>query len=139
MIKVLEVKKVQTLISRETRTTQALKIYIKLKGILLSILLDTEASVSAISKNLIQKLQLKIKTNDRIRVSPLGGNSKIKVIGLIKEASLLVQYIQISEILYVVKGIKTILILGTNWFDKYQVDIRRSDNKIKIIYQGKKA
>jgi len=82
-------------------------------------LLDTEASVSAISKNLIQKLQLKIKTNDRIRVSPLGGNSKIKVIGLIKEASLLVQYIQISEILYVVKGIKTILILGTNWFDKY--------------------
>ena len=55
-MKALETEKVQALIPRETRTTQALKAYIKLKGIPLSVLLDTEALVSAISKDLAQKL-----------------------------------------------------------------------------------
>jgi len=41
--------------------------------------------------------------------------------------------------LYVVKDTETILILGTDWFDRYQVDIRRSDNKIEITHQGKKT
>jgi len=61
-----------------------------LKGTSLSILLDTGASVSAISKDLIQKLQLKVEANDNIKVSPLKGNSKVKVVSLIKEASLLI-------------------------------------------------
>src|SRR6266540_1450643 len=65
------------------RTTQALKAYIKLKGTPLPVLLDTGASVSAISKDLAQKLQLKVEANDGTRVSPLGGNPKVKVIGLV--------------------------------------------------------
>ena len=56
MMKALEAEKVQTLTSRETRTTQTLKAYIKLKGTPLPVLLDTGASVSAISKDLAQKL-----------------------------------------------------------------------------------
>ena len=52
MMKALEVKKVQTLTLRETYIIQALKAYIKLKGIPLSVLLDTRASISAISKDL---------------------------------------------------------------------------------------
>ena len=134
MMKTLKAEKVQALTPRETRTIQALKAYIKLKGIPLPVLLDTEASVSAISKNLAQKLQLKVEANDGIRVLPLGGNPKVKVVGLVKEALLLVQHIRISEALYVVEGTKTILILGTDWFDRYQVDIRRSDNKIEITH-----
>ena len=114
IMKALEIEKVQTLTSRETRTTQALKIYIKLKGILLPILLDTEASVSAISKDLIQKLQLKMKVNDKIRVLLLGGNPKIKVVGLIRKASLLVQHIRTLRILYIIENTKIILILETN-------------------------
>jgi len=49
---------------------QALKVYIKLKGTPLPILLDTKALVSAISKDLAQKLQLKIEANDGT-VNPL--------------------------------------------------------------------
>jgi len=90
MMKVLEAEKVQALTPRETRITQALKAYIKLKGIPLSVLLDTGASVSAISKDLAQKLQLKVEANDRTRVLPLEGNPKVKVVGLVKEALLLV-------------------------------------------------
>src|SRR6266542_3335382 len=80
MIKALKAEKVQALTSRETRTTQALKAYIKLKGTSLSVLLDIGASVSAISKNLAQKLQLKVKANDGTKVSPLGENPKVKVV-----------------------------------------------------------
>ena len=61
-----------------------------MKSIFLSVLLNTKASVSAISKNLAQKLQLKVKANDRIKVLLLGENSKIKVVDLIKETPLLV-------------------------------------------------
>ena len=42
-------------------------------------------------------------------------------------------------ILYVIEGTETILILETDWFDRYQADIRRSDNKIEITYQEEKA
>ncbi len=58
MMKILEAEKVQTLTPRETHTTQAFKAYIKLKGILLLILLNIGTSVSVISKDLTQKLQL---------------------------------------------------------------------------------
>ncbi len=56
MMKALEAEKVQALTSRETYIIQVLKAYIKLKGTSLPVLLDTEALVSAISKNLAQKL-----------------------------------------------------------------------------------
>ena len=134
MMKALEAEKVQALILRETHTTQALKAYIKLKGTPLPVLLDTRASVSAISKDLAQKLQLKVEANDGTRVSPLGGNPKVKVIGLIQEAPLSVQHIRIPGTLYVVEGTKTILILGTDWFNRYQADIWKSDNKIEITH-----
>src|SRR6266498_2339698 len=139
MMKALEAKKVQALTSRETRIIQALKAYIKLKGTSLSVLLDTGALVLAISKDLAQKLQLKVEANDGTRVSPLGGNPKVKVIGLVREVPLSVQHIRTPGTLYVVEGTETILILGTDWFDRYQADIRRSDNKIEITYQGEKA
>ncbi len=92
---------------------------IKLKGIPLSILLDTGASVSAIFKDLAQKLQLKVEANDVTRVLLLGENPKVKVVGLVKEASLSVQYIRTPETLYVVESTETILILGIDCFDRY--------------------
>ena len=52
--------------------------------------------------------------NDNIRVLLLEGNLKVKVVGLIKETLLSVQYIRTLGILYVVKGTETIFILGTD-------------------------
>ncbi len=82
---------------------------------------------------------MKIEPNDGIRVSSLKGSQKVKIISLIREASLLVQYIRMLETLYIVEGIETILILNMNWFDKYKADIKRSNNKIKITYQKEKV
>ncbi len=55
-----------------------------------------------------------MKANDGTKVSPLEGNPKIKVVGLVKEAPLSVQHIRTSGTLYVVKGTETILILETD-------------------------
>ncbi len=52
MMKALKAEKVQALTPQETCIIQALKAYIKLKGIPLLVLLDIGASVSAISKDL---------------------------------------------------------------------------------------
>ena len=114
MIKALEAEKIQALTSRETRITQALKAYIKLKGTSLSVLLDTRASVSTISKDLAQKFQLKIEANDGTKVSSLRENPKVKVIGFVKEVSLSVQHVRTPGTLYVVEGTETILILETD-------------------------
>ncbi len=51
-MKALKTEKVQTLILRKTCIIQVLKTYIKLKNTPLLMLLNTEASVSAISKDL---------------------------------------------------------------------------------------
>ncbi len=90
-----------------------------MKGTPLPVLLNTGVSVSAISKDLVQKLQLKVEANDGTRVSLLGRNPKVKVVGLVKEAPLSVQHIRTLETLYIIEGTKTILILGTDWFDRY--------------------
>ena len=91
-----------------------MKAYIKLKDTPLLVLLDTEASVLAISKDLAQKLQLKVEANDGTRVLPLRENPKVKVVSLVNEVPLSVQHIRTPGTLYVVEGIKTILILGTD-------------------------
>ncbi len=62
-----------------------IKIYIKLKNISLSVLLDTKMLVLAIFKDLTQKLQLKVKANDDTKISLLGGNPKVKVVDLIRK------------------------------------------------------
>ena len=38
-----------------------------------------------------------------------------------------------------IESTETILILGMNWFDRYQTDIKRSDNKIEITHQEEKV
>ncbi len=67
-----------------------MKAYIRVVGIPLPILIDTGASVYIILEDLAKKLRLKIETNDETKVVLLGGRNKIKVIGLISNASIAV-------------------------------------------------
>ncbi len=52
---------------------------------------------------------MKIESNNSTKVLLLGENLKIKVMGLVKETLLLIKTL---KILYVIKVIETILILG---------------------------
>ncbi len=130
---------VQALIPKQQRLLQPLKIYIKIAGTSLSILINIEASVYVISKDLIKKFKLKVEANDRIKVAPLGRESKVKIIGLISNVPIAIQNLCISRLLYVMGETESIVILKTDWIDWYQADIRRSDNIMKVWINDKKA
>ena len=118
---------------------QPLKAYIRIAGTPLSTLIDTEASVCVISEDLAKKLRLRIEPNDGTKVAPLGGGSKVKVIGLIPNAPIAVQNLHTPGPLYVMGGTESVVILGTDWMDRYQADIRRSDNVIEVQVNNEKA
>ncbi len=102
-------------------------------------LIDTGTSVCVISEDLAKKLRLRIKLNDGTKVAPLGGGSKVKVIGLIPNAPIAVQNLHTPGPLYVMGGTESVVILGTDWMDRYQADIRRSDNVIEVQVNNEKA
>jgi len=81
-----------------------LKAYIRIAGIPLPILIDTEASVCVISEDLAKKLRLKIEANNETKVTPLRGRSKVKIIGFIPNMLIAVQNLCRSELLYVIEG-----------------------------------
>src|SRR6266498_3766278 len=118
---------------------QLLKAYIRIAGTPLLTLIDTRASVCVISEDLVKKLRLRIEPNDGTKVAPLEGRSKVKVIGLISNAPIAVQNLCTSGPLYIMGGIESVVILGTDWIDHYQADIRRSDNVIKVQVNDEKA
>ena len=82
-------------------------------------LIDTGASVCIISKDLAKKLKLRIEPNDGTKVASLGKGSKVKVIGLIPNAPIAVQNFCTSGPLYVMGGTESVVILGTDWMDRY--------------------
>ena len=98
----------------------------------MSTLIDTRASVCVISENLAKKLRLRIEPNNRTKVASLGGESKVKVIGLIPNVSIAVQNLHTSGSLYVMRGTESVVILGTDWMDRYRADIRRSNNVMEV-------
>ena len=85
-----EIEPVQVLTSKQQRSTQPLKAYIRIAETSLLTLIDTGASVCVISEDLTKKLRLRIELNDGTKVALLGGGSKIKVIGLILNAPIAV-------------------------------------------------
>ncbi len=102
-------------------------------------LIDIGASVCVISEDLAKKLRLRIEPNDGTKIVSLRGGSKVKVIGLIPNVPIAVQNLCTSGPLYVMGGTESVVILGTDWMDHYQADIRRSDNVMEVQVNDKKA
>ncbi len=96
-----------------------MKTYIRIAKISLPILIDTEASVYIISEDLVKKFRLKIEANDEIKVASLGKESKVRVIDLISNAPIVVQNFRTPELLYVMGGTESVIILETDWIDQY--------------------
>src|SRR6266498_2409386 len=134
-----EIEPVQALTPKQQRSTQPLKAYIRIAGMSLPTLIDTGASVCVISEDLAKKLRLRIEPNNRTKVAPLGGGSKVKVISLIPNAPIAVQNFRTPGPLYVIGGTESVVILGTDWMDYYQADIRRSDNVMEVRVNDEKA
>ncbi len=97
------------------------------------------ALICVISEDLNKKFKLKIEVNDGIKVASLGGENKIKVIGLISNTFIAVQNLHTSELLYIIGETELVIILKTDWMDHYQADIRRSDNIIEVQINDEKV
>src|SRR6266540_3940724 len=54
-------------------------------------------------------------------------------------APITVQNLRTPRPLYVIEGTESVVILGTDWMDRYQADIRRSDNIMKVQVNDEKA
>ena len=134
-----EIELVQALIPKQQRSTQPLKAYIRIAGTPLPTLIDTGASVCVILEDLAKKLRLRIEPNDGTKVAPLEGESKVKVIGLIPNAPIAVQNLRTPGLLYVMGRTESVVILGTDWIDRYQADIRRFDNVMEVRVNDEKA
>ena len=102
-------------------------------------LIDIGASVCVISEDLAKKLRLRVEPNDGTKVASLEGGSKVKVIGLILNAPIAIQNLHTPGPLYVMEGIESVVILGTDWMNCYQADIRRSDNVMEVQVNDEKA
>jgi len=74
-------------------------------------------------KDLVKKFRLKVKANDRTKIVLLKKKSKIKVIGLISNKLIAIQYLYILGSLYVIIKIELIVIFETDWINRYQADI----------------
>ena len=109
-----------------------MKVYIRIVETFLPTFINTRASVCVISEDLVRKLKLKIEANDIIKVVLLEGENKVKVIGFIPNTPIAIQNFRTSDPLYVMEGTESMIILGTNWIDQYQADIRRFDNVIEV-------
>ncbi len=90
-------------------------------------------------KDLVKKFRLKVKANDRTKIVLLKKKSKIKVIGLISNKLIAIQYLYILGSLYVIIKIELIVIFETDWINRYQADIWRSNNVIKVWINNNKA
>jgi len=116
-----------------------LKAYIRIAGIPLPTFIDIEALICVILEDLVKKFRLKIEANDETKVVPLEGRSKIRVISLISNVPIAVQNLCTSGLLYIMKETKSVIILRTDWMNHYRVNIRRSNNIIKVQVNNEKA
>ncbi len=94
-----------------------MKTYIRIAGISLSTLIDIRVLICIISENLTRKLKLRIEANDRIKVTLLEERNKIKVIDLIPNVLITIQNLHILELLYVIGGMESVIILETDWMN----------------------
>ncbi len=94
-----------------------MKAYIRIARTPLPTFIDTRVSICIILEDFAKKLRLKIEANDGTKVAPLGGESKIKIIGFISNTSIAVQNLRMSELLYIIGGTESVVILGIDWMD----------------------
>jgi len=96
-----------------------LKAYIRIAGMPLLMLINIRISVYVILKNLTRKFKLRIEVNDETKVALLRRRSKVKVISFIFNTLIVIQNFHILGLLYVIGGIKSVVIFRTDWMDHY--------------------
>jgi hypothetical protein len=95
---------------------------------------DSGASLSVISKRIAEKLGLKINYQKEKELRALGNN--IKVVGVVEQAPITIATAKIPIDLRVVDSEDNTLLLGMDWFNKYEVTLQTKDKKLIFTSEG---
>ena len=96
----------------------AVRIIVRIKGILMRVIIDIEANVSIITLPIVKKLRMTIEMPDRSKIIAINQTKK-NVISIIKNAFLLIQNTRVLINLLVINALEDNLLLETDWMDRY--------------------
>src|SRR6266540_3129066 len=113
-----------------------IKVYTRIKGNAILAILDTGACMSVVTKLLAVALGLRWKPSTRNDVIAVDGKSQVAV-GVVDNIPVVIAEAQTFIPLQVINSASKILLLGTDWLDKYKADVLSSTRKLRFVSQGK--
>src|SRR6266540_2615717 len=113
-----------------------IKVYTRIKGNAILAILDTGACMSVVTKPLAVALGLRWKLSTRTDVIAVNGKSQAAV-GVVDSISVVIADAQTFIPLQVINSTTKILLLGTDWLDKYKADVLSNIKKLRFVSQEK--
>src|SRR6266498_200068 len=113
-----------------------IKVYMRIKGNAILVILDTGACMSVVTKLLAVALGLRWKPSTRTDVIAVVGKPQAAV-GVVDGIPVVIAEAQTYIPLQVINSASKILLLGTDWLDKYKADVLSSTRKLRFVSQGK--
>src|SRR6266540_3719544 len=100
----------------------AVRTTVRVKGTPMKAVLDTEANVSIVILPVVKKLRLTMGMPDGSKIIAVDQIKK-NVISIVRDAPLSIQDARVPINLLVIEVPKDNLLLGTDWIDRYQIDL----------------
>src|SRR6266540_183661 len=113
-----------------------IKVYTRIKGNAILAILDTGACMSVVTKPLAVALGLRWKPSTRMDVIAVDGKLQAAV-GVVDGIPVVIAEAQTYIPLQVINSASKILLLGTDWLDKYKADVLSSTRKLRFVSQEK--
>ncbi len=113
-----------------------IKVYTRIKGNVILAILDTGACMSVVTKLLAVALGLRWKPSTRMNVIAVDRKLQAAV-GVVDGIPVVIAEAQTYIPLQVINSASKILLLGTDWLDKYKADVLSSTRKLRFVSQEK--
>src|SRR6266540_1781460 len=113
----------------------AVRTTVRIKGTPMRAILDTGANVSIMTLPVVKKLRLTMGMPDGSKIIAIDQTKK-NVIGIIRDASLSIQNARVLINLLVIEAPEDNLLLGTDWMDRYQVDLSFHKKELRFRCKG---
>src|SRR6266498_536019 len=113
-----------------------IKVYTRIKENVILAILDTGACMSVVTKPLAVVLGLRWKPSIRTDVIAVDGKPQAAV-GVVNNIPVVIVKVQTYILLQVINSASKILLLGTDWLDKYKADVLSNTRKLRFVSQGK--
>ena len=120
----------------EPITTTALKMNVRIGEFVVSTTPDSGSATSVISSSLAKRIGLTVQDIPVQRVRTL--NHQVEIIGAVENAPIQIGQAETPISLRVVESDRNTLLLGMDWYKKYQVDLKTFKKCIEFTINGQK-